>query len=75
MVRESHQIIDHFTIEQALFRVLDIQVPANAAHSNWIDIYNAFSHMAYGIRIRFSGLVVHGDVFTSVETLAGMKTC
>jgi hypothetical protein len=70
----SYQIIEYFAIEQALFGILEIQVPASAAHGNWIDIYDASSQVAYCVRVRLSGFIVHGDIFTSVETLAGMKT-
>jgi hypothetical protein len=43
----SYQIIEYFAIEQALFGILEIQVPASAAHGNWIDIYDASSQVAY----------------------------
>jgi hypothetical protein len=70
----TYQIIDHFSIEQALLRILYIQDPANATNGNWVDVYNAFSHVAYGVRIRISGFIVHCDIFVSVEALVGMKT-
>lgn len=75
MIRVSYQIIDHFAVEQTFFCILEIQVPANAAHGDWIDVYDAFTHVACGIRIRLPGLVVHRDIFASVKTLAGVKTC